>query len=137
HGTERGVEVSRVLKGKLTPVNGPLNIAYDVAILPLQQPPPKAELEQLASTAGSWKKWVAGRMLAGAAKNLPSSTRYAAPVSVWQFGKDLTLVALSGEVVVDYAKLIEEAIGPLNLWLASYCHDTFGYVPSARVLREG
>jgi neutral ceramidase len=56
---------------------------------------------------------------------------------VWQFGRDLTLVALPGEVVVDYVALIEEALGPLRLWLAAYSHDTFGYVPSARVLREG
>jgi hypothetical protein len=44
---------------------------------------------------------------------------------------------LSGEVVVDYVRLLEDALGPLQLWLAAYCHDVFGYVPSARVLREG
>jgi len=40
-------------------------------------------------------------------------------------------------VVVDYVRLIEDALGPMRLWLAAYCHDTFGYLPSARVLREG
>ncbi len=64
-------------------------------------------------------------------------TEYHCPVAVWQFGGDLTLVALSGEVVVDYVKLIEEALGPNRLWVAAYSHDVFGYVPSARVLREG
>jgi hypothetical protein len=34
-------------------------------------------------------------------------------------------------------RLIEEALGPLKLWLAAYSSDTFGYLPSARVLREG
>jgi hypothetical protein len=58
-------------------------------------------------------------------------------VSVWQFGTDLTLVGLSGEVVVDYVPLIEQAIGPLQLWLAAYCNDVFGYFLSARVLKEG
>jgi neutral ceramidase len=118
HGAELGGEVVRVLKGKLKPVNGPLSIAYGTANLP-------------------WKKWVAGRMLAEATANQPAQTHYAAAVSVWQFGSDLTMVGLSGEVVVDYAHLIEDAVGPLNLWLAAYCHDTFGYIPSARVLREG
>ncbi|HEY8504600.1 MAG TPA: hypothetical protein VIL46_08460, partial [Gemmataceae bacterium] len=60
-----------------------------------------------------------------------------APAAVWQFGDDLTLVALSGEVVVDYAYRIEEALGPRKLWVAAYCHEVFGYVPSARVRREG
>ena len=58
-------------------------------------------------------------------------------MAVWQFGSDLTLVALSGEVVVDYVHLIERAIGPLQLWLSGYNNDVFGYLPSARVLAEG
>jgi hypothetical protein len=58
-------------------------------------------------------------------------------VAVWQFGGDLTLVGLSGEVVVDYVPLVEQAIGPLQLWIAAYCNDVFGYFPSARVLKEG
>lgn len=54
-----------------------------------------------------------------------------------QFGSDLTLVALSGEVVVDYVAQLERAVGPRNLWIAAYCNDVFGYLPSSRVLREG
>ncbi len=137
HGAELGGEVARVLKTALKPVNGPLTIAFDKAKLPLQKRPSQDELENLAKTAGSWKKWVAGRMLAEATANHPPQTHYEAPVSVWQFGGDLTMIGLSGEVVVDYAHLIEAAIGPLDLWLAGYSHDTFGYVPSARILREG
>ena len=137
HGAELGGEVLRVLKGKLKPVNGPLTIAYGTANLPLQRRPSKEELEKLAATAGSWKKWVAGRMLAEATASQPPQTHYAVAVSVWQFGSDLTMIGISGDVVVDYAHVIEEAVGPLDLWLAAYCHDTFGYIPSARVLREG
>jgi hypothetical protein len=58
-------------------------------------------------------------------------------VAVWQFGNDLTLVGLSGEVVVDYVFAIEKAVGPLRLWPAAYCNDYFGYLPSARVHAEG
>ena len=61
-----------------------------------------------------------------------------APMALWQFGDDLTLVGMSGEVVVDYVYLIEQALGRENrLWIAAYCHDVYGYLPSARVLREG
>ncbi len=58
-------------------------------------------------------------------------------VAVWQLGGDLTLVALSGEVVVDYVTLIEKALGPMNLWVAAYSNDVFGYLPSDRLLGEG
>lgn len=137
HGTSLGREVTRVLGNALKPVNGPLRAAQDAVALPLQKPPTRAELEQTSAKAGSTQKWVADQMLARlkAGETLP--TQYRAPVVVWQFGGDLTLVGLPGEVVVDYVRLIEEAVGPLKLWLAAYCNDTFGYLPSARVLREG
>ena len=58
-------------------------------------------------------------------------------MTVWQFGRDLTLVGLPGEVVVDYLTLLEDALGPNQLWVVAYCNDVFGYFPSARVLKEG
>ncbi|MEQ1859020.1 MAG: neutral/alkaline non-lysosomal ceramidase N-terminal domain-containing protein [Chthoniobacteraceae bacterium] len=137
HGAELGREVARVLGTTLKPVNGPLRTAYATAELPLQPPPSKAELETTAAKAGSWQKWVAMRMLAVQSLDGKILTHFTAPIAVWQFGQDLTWVGLSGEVVVDYAALLERTLGPLNLWLSSYCNDAFGYMPSARVLREG
>ncbi len=64
-------------------------------------------------------------------------TSYPCPLTVWQFGRDLTLVGLSGEVVVDYVQALEKAIGPNQLWVTAYCNDVFGYLPSARVAGEG
>jgi neutral ceramidase len=137
HGVSLGREVTRVLGVALKPVRGPLRAAHELVALPLQKAPSRAELEQTAAKAGSTQKWVADQMLARlkAGETLP--TTYRAPVAVWQFGADLTLVGLPGEVVVDYVRLTEEALGPLKLWLSAYCNDTFGYLPSARVLREG
>jgi hypothetical protein len=76
-------------------------------------------------------------MLARLDRGEKLATHYRCPLTVWQFGSDLTLVGLSGEVVVDYVTLLEKALGPNRLWLAAYCNDVFGYLPSARVLKEG
>ena len=76
-------------------------------------------------------------MLAVLERGEKLATDYRAPLAVWQFGTDLTFVALSGEVVVDYVHLLERGIGPLQLWIAAYCNDVFGYLPSVRVLSEG
>jgi neutral ceramidase len=137
HGASLGREVTRVLGNVLKPVNGPLRAVKANVALPLQKAPPLAELEQTTAKAGSTQKWVADQMIARlkAGETLPMS--YTAPVTVWQFGSDLTLVGLPGEVVVDYVRLIEDTLGPMKLWLAAYCDDTFGYLPSARVIREG
>jgi neutral ceramidase len=137
HGKVLAEEVCRVLAGKLRPVRGPLTIAFDRAALPLQAPPSREELQKLAATKRSAKNFGAAALLALLDRNEKLPTHYTCPFTVWQFGADLTLVGLPGEVVVDYVLDLEKALGPNQLWVAGYCNDVFGYLPSARVLAEG
>jgi hypothetical protein len=138
HGETLGREVLRVLDTKLRPVLGPLNLQFDYVDIPLAPAPGRAELEKMTGRgAPSWQSWMATQMLQALDKGQKLPAHYRAPIAVWQFGTDLTLVALSGEVVVDYAQLIEQAIGPMDLWLSAYNNDVFGYLPSARLLAEG
>jgi neutral ceramidase len=136
HGDTLGKEVCRVLDGKLQPVRGPLRTAFGKAELPLQAPPGRAELEKQQAERG-WRAGVARQMLTALDRGETLPRTYAAPLAVWQLGEDLTLVGLSGDVVVDYVYRIEQALGPNRLWIAAYCNDVFGYLPSARVLQEG
>jgi neutral ceramidase len=137
HGAELGEEVVRVASGKLAPVRGPLGAAFGHAELPFRPAPSLEELRELARTGPGHQRGVfaAQAKLLEKVGRLPSS--YPAPAAVWQFGEDLTLVALSGEVVVDYVFRLEKALGPMKLWISAYHHDVFGYLPSARVLEEG
>jgi neutral ceramidase len=137
HGKELAREVERVLTTKLTPVRGNLRIAMGEAALPLTAPPTREELEKLATARGGAMPWVAQQMLARLNRGEKLPTIYSCPLAVWQFGDDLTLVALSGEVVSEYVRLLEDALGPTRLWIAAYSNDVYGYLPSARVLREG
>src|SRR4029077_6503108 len=77
------------------------------------------------------------QLLAALDRGETPAKSYSCPLALWRFGDDLTLVGLSGEVVVDYVPLIEQVLGPKPLWIAAYCNDVFGYLPSARVLGEG
>jgi hypothetical protein len=63
--------------------------------------------------------------------------RYA--VQAIGLGDRLTLLALSGEVVVDYATRLGRELGGEGrpLWIAAYANDVVGYIPSLRVLKEG
>jgi hypothetical protein len=136
HGLELSQEVERVLGTKLEPVRGPLRLAFDKADLPLEVPS-RAELEKRAGARDRYAAAAAKRVLATLDKGEKLRDHYAGAVAVWQFGSDLTLVALSGEVVVDYVALLEKALGPNQLWLAAYANDYYGYLPSARLLAEG
>jgi hypothetical protein len=107
----------------------------DDALLPLEQLK-REELERLLN-GPSWQSGNARQMLEKLDRGELLEETYLAPVAVWQFGNELTLAALPGEVVVDYVPLLQQALGPLNLWIAAYCNDVPGYIPSVRVLEEG
>ena len=142
HGIELAEAVASVLRGKrgqLKPVAGPLRTAFSVTPLPLEPLPAKKQLSEMRLQSGGWRGWAADQFAKyHEPDSEPFPKSYPAAFGVWQFGDDdLTLVALSGEVVVDYVQIIERTVGPLNLWISAYCNDVYGYLPSARVLREG
>lgn len=136
YGQILGKEVCRVLASKLQPVRGPLSCAEVTADLPLQTPTRDA-LEKIANGSRGVNKDSANQMLAilDSKKNLPAT--YAAPVSAWQFGQDLTLIALPDECVVQYVQDIEHAVGHLRLWVCAYNQEVTGYIPSAQILQQG
>lgn len=136
HGTVLGQEVCRVAGAEMKTVRGPIRCQLELVELPLQSLS-AADLATMASTGASWQRDGVKKLLQKIGEGESPKTSYATPVALWQFGDDLTLVGLPGEVVVDYVSLIENAIGPLRLWVAAYCNDVFGYLPSARVLEEG
>jgi neutral ceramidase len=136
HGEELGKEVCRVLGTKLQSLRGPLNCAEETAQLPLETPD-EAALEKLTKTGDSLIKPMAQQMLDMLKKGHALNKAHAAPVCVWQFGKDLTMVQLPDEVVSGYARDVADAVGPLRVWVAAYCNQVTGYIPTARILREG
>jgi hypothetical protein len=137
HGTALGEEVCRVLTTKLVPVRGLLQTLLARPAVPLQAVPAREELQKIVSDKRSARNYGATQLLAALEKGETPPSNYVCPLALWQFGSDLTLVGLSGEVVVDYVPLIEQVFGPRPLWIAAYCNDVYGYLPSARVLAEG
>jgi neutral ceramidase len=59
------------------------------------------------------------------------------PLQAVRFGKTLTLLALGGEVTVDYGLRARREYSGEPLITAGYSNDVMSYIPSARVLREG
>ncbi len=137
HGNEVAMEVDRLLKSDLAPINGPLKTAFDHAPLTLQPPKSIEELESIATHGPNWLRGSAAKMRDALSRSETLPSHYEAPLAVWQFGKDLTLVALSGEVVSGYVLATQNAIGHRKLWIGAYCHDFFGYLPTAQIVRDG
>jgi hypothetical protein len=135
HGEALGREVCRVLDGPLAAVDGPLQVAYAQVDLPLQTP--SRERIKGYLDRPNFQAWQARHMLEVLDAGDPPPSRYTAPVAVWRLGEALTLVALPGEPVAEYASLLREALGPEGLWISGYNNDCFGYLPTAKVVAEG
>jgi hypothetical protein len=137
HGLEMAGAVSQAVTGQRIPISGEIRAAFERVELPLAEPPGQAVYEKRLNDSNEFVRRHARRQLDILKRDgkLPSS--YPGPVQVWQIGKDLTLVALGGEVVVDYALRIKREFPGSNIWVTGYSNDVFAYVPSVRVLLEG
>ena len=134
-GGELAQEVERVANGPLAPVRGPIRAAHTWLDLPLRRM--AREEMQEAAEGPSYQSHNPKRMLEmlDRGQELPAS--YRTPVGVWRFGEDLTLVALPGETVSGFIPRMEEIFGAKRLWVAGYCNEVFGYLPTARIVEEG
>ncbi|HXG10074.1 MAG TPA: neutral/alkaline non-lysosomal ceramidase N-terminal domain-containing protein [Gemmataceae bacterium] len=137
HGLELAGAVSAALRAGRSPVAGPLRTAFDEAALPFAKPPSREEFQKRLEDKNPFVRRHAARQLERLERDGKLPESYPCPVQVWQFGKDLTLVALGGEVVVDYALRLKRELQGNPVWVAAYCNDTFAYVPSVRILLEG
>jgi hypothetical protein len=137
YGRRLARAVEDILEAPMAPINGRLGMRYAEIELPFAELPTR---EQLVKDSLSQQKFVARRaQLLLEQTKAKGSLRgtYPYPVQAWQLGPDLTLLALGGEVVVDYALRLKKEIGPGKTWVMGYANDVMAYIPSLRVLKEG
>lgn len=137
HGRSLALAVEAALQTVPKPLGGPLLTAYEEVLLDFAPPPPREELEKTAAAGKEPSSGHAQRLLEELNTTGKIRSNYPCPVQVVRFGRDLTLVALGGETVVDYSLRLKRELAGGNVWVAGYCNDVFEYLPSARVLQEG
>jgi neutral ceramidase len=129
--------VRQVIGGTMRPIAGPLRVAMGRTELPLQEGIPLDELRRRVPNLSGMPKREFEHFIRQyeTLGDLPDHVKY--PVQVWQFGSDLTYIALTGETVVDYSLKFKAAHGWNTTWVSGYNNDLLSYVPSLRVLKEG
>lgn len=136
HGQEISDNVDKLLTAQLQPLTAPPVGRMKWIELPFAHVPTVPELIKQAkdkSVKGYYARLALDRIARG--ENLPASLKY--PVQVWTFGKDLAMVNLAGEVVVDYSIRLKNELGADKLWVNAYANDVPCYIASKRVIREG
>ncbi|MDQ3441333.1 MAG: hypothetical protein M3478_13390 [Planctomycetota bacterium] len=118
-------------------VSGPIASAFDEVPLEFLPVPPREQLIADATSDDVAVHTKAAFLLRATKEGRTLPTSYPCPVHAVGFGNELLLIALGGEPVVDWAVKFKSHFAPPHVWVAGYCNDMFGYLPTARVQREG
>jgi hypothetical protein len=142
HGEELAAAVKFVLDrpASLMSLAGALRTAFAETTIHFAGPTDRASYENRLKDPNRGRSQHAKRMINSIAQGQPVRTEYPNyAVHAFAFGDQLTVLALSGEVVVDYAMRLQTELGGngRTLWVAAYANDVVGYIPSVRVLKEG
>ena len=135
YGKQLADGVSQALAGKLEAIHAPLRSAFqmvDVAFAPHT----REQFEEEAKQQDVFLVRRARLMLAQYDAGQPIR-KLPYPVQAIRFHKDLTVLALGGEVVVDYQLRARRHYPAERMIVAGYSNDVMCYIPSLRVLREG
>ena len=137
HGKSLAAAVKEALAGKLQPLGGHLSAAYEVVDLPVVDPPTKQELEERRGQGNKYQQRLTERLLTQLEKEGSIPATVPCPIQVIRFGEDLSIVAIAGEAVIDYALRLKKEFAGERLWVTSYSNGVPAYIPSERVLKEG
>ncbi|MCA9121397.1 MAG: neutral/alkaline non-lysosomal ceramidase N-terminal domain-containing protein [Planctomycetaceae bacterium] len=137
HGRALANGVEAALIGPTKPIDGQLRVTIDEVTLEFAEPPGRAALELQAQSSNKYEQRHAEALLRQLEETGEIRQTYPYLVQVINFGDDLLMIALAGEVVVDYSHRFKLELRGAPVWVAGYSNDVFGYVPSLRVLQEG
>ncbi|MBI1346593.1 hypothetical protein GC163_09925 [bacterium] len=137
HGLTLATAVEAALQTPAAPLTGEFLAQLSPVEISYAEMPPREEIEARLTSNNKYIVNHAQRLLKelDAGHSLPKS--YSSVIQTMQFGDGLTLIALPGETVVDYALRLKKELPQQNVWVAGYSNDVFAYVPSRRVLEEG
>lgn len=135
HGKTLAAEVMRVADSRLARVEGPIRAAFQIVDLAFAHHT-RATFESQLTDKNVHRARNAKAMLKTYDEGHPIRN-YPYPVQAVAFGKDLTVLALGGEVVVDYCLRVKKEYGAKGILVAGYSNDAMAYIPSLRVLKEG
>ena len=133
HGRELAGAVDKALAGKGLELTGRLRSRFERFEIELEPPPSMDEWRRRAAEMQGPEQELARYFVEKG--DAPSSYEY--PVQAVGLGDQLTLIALGGEVTVEYALQLKQRLGEGNTWVLAYSNDVMSYIPTAEILAEG
>ncbi len=136
HGRALANGVETALQSYDKPVTGSLGVELVNVEIDFATPPTKKEVLALIASNNKYDKIRGNALLKELETAGKIRTTYPYMVQVAHVGS-IKLIALAGEVTIDYSLRLKKEMQGDFIWVAAYSNDVFGYVPSARVIKEG
>ncbi len=137
NGAAISTAVNKLLLSPLTPLHQKLACRAKPLRLPFDAPRSLEEWTQRAASPNHWIAYDAKKNLARLDRGEKLASELPYLVQTWNFGDELGLVFLPGEVVVDYSLRLKKEFDASRLWVNAYANDVPCYIPSRRIWREG
>ena len=138
YGQELAAAVQRVVTDTMLPLASKLSTNYETIELRYAKIPSKRRLKKIIADEDSrsyevrWAEDLLKKFIAD--KQFPEIYP-AYPFQSWRLGSQ-TLIAMGGEVCVEYAIRLKRLLGQ-ETFVFAYANDVMGYIPSLRILKEG
>ena len=137
HGESIAREIQRLIQeDKLKTLSEPLRSAAKTVQLPFAPIPNRSTWEETLKSGG-FDGELARQQLAQLDRGEVIATHLPYTITTWNFGHELGLVFLPGEVCVDYALRLKTVMDWQRLWINGWANDVPCYIPSKRILAEG
>lgn len=134
HMLATGVE--EVLKQTMRPVSDGIVSAFEYVELPYLQVVDRGQLQSLLQDPSPIKARWADRLSKQLESGEVFSPTYPYPIHAWRLGKEMLVIGMGAETVVDYALRFKKDFGA-GTWVCGYTDDMISYIPSRRVWEEG
>ena len=135
HGRTLADAVMRALSRPMKPVGSQVRTEREVTQLRLRPYPTERYLSDLTGDNKYLQR--RARLYMEAYNKGWGIEEYEYPVQAIRLGRELTILALAGEVVVDYSLRVKREFPDAGLFVAGYSGEVMCYIPSKRVLSEG
>ena len=138
YGHMLAVAVEEVLEKQqpLKPVTPGIRTAFEIVDLAYLKVVTREELVKLTKDSNALRARWAVRLLKKLDDGHRFESAYPYPVHAWQLGKEMLVIGMGAETVVDYALRFKLEFGA-GTWVCGYADDMISYIPSRRVWEEG
>jgi neutral ceramidase len=136
YGHRLAVGVDEALSHSMQEISGRLEYAFDSVELPYLSVVDREQLNLLSKESNPIKARWAIRMLKKLERGESLESKYPYPIHAWRLGREMLMIGMGAETVVDYALRFKREFGP-GVWVCGYSDDMISYIPSRRVWDEG